>query len=154
MKLYEVVEKEPEPNYETSVEYRRSWNADNTGPKHLAVIMSQLSLLKTTKVGLKEFWDNRNKKLIDQFIRATLKYGKRYTLSDEYSFDNYEDVVDSLFGRKEASPADIIFELEPGFKFKGNFEDDKFSITRIRHDKKEAERGIWARKEGEELAKL
>ena len=152
----EKEQEEPEGISEAGIEYYRDpiLGLDKYGRGKLAVKMAQFSILTQTKLSLKEFWEKREeKRLIDQFIRATLSLGKKYGLSDKYTFANYEDVVDQLFGTQKRQ-LDVVFEMEPGFDFKGNFREDKFSITKVRHDKEEAETGAWAAKEKKELEKI
>jgi hypothetical protein len=152
MKLYEAIEEEERKN-ETMVEYYESLIVHNTGPKNMVANLVKYSTWTGVEMGLKDFWGAREKQLIDQFIRATLKYGKSQGLSDKYSFENYEDVVHTLFKKKTLEP-DVAFELEPGFDFRPQAGKDKFSIKRINYDEKEAKVGKWARKEREELSKL
>ena len=100
------------------------------------------------------FWNKKEEiKLVDQFIRATLKIGKNHGLKDTYTFENLEKVVSDLFARQKQEP-DVAFKVEPGAEFEPSFKNDKFSIQRVKFDKEEADTGEWVAKEKEELKKL
>jgi hypothetical protein len=149
-------QKDPTGTPETGIEYYTNaiLGYDKDGDPEIEVALSQMSLLKVTKMSLREFWNKRDdKKLVEQFIKATLGIAKKYGINSKYTYESYHKAVKELF-QKHNDKLDILFELEPGYNFKGLFKDDKFSIHKIRHDKGEAETGAWARKEREELSKL
>lgn len=149
-------EKEGTP--EASIEYFRKphFGYDKEDRANLAVKLNQLSLMSSRVFKLKDFWDKQKEsKLIDQFVKATFRLGKEYGVvnSNKQDFDTYKYIIENLFSR-EKKEADIIFNMEPGFNFKGLFKGDKFSIAKVRHDEGEAKTGAWASKERKELEKL
>jgi hypothetical protein len=143
---------------EAAIEYFRKaqYGYDKENKGALAVKLSQFSILTTKEMPLKDFWDRRkDSKLVEQFVKATLKLGKKYKVieKEKEDFETYSFVVENMFGRKKPE-LDIVFDMEPGYNFKGLFKGEKFSIAKVKHDEEEAERGAWATKEKEELGKL
>lgn len=140
MKLTEALQ--PESTPETAIEYYR--DAKRPENESLMVALSKFSLLTVDEMTLKEFWDKKQDiELVNQFIKATMNIGlKTYKLKPkgDTEFDKYKSIITILFDKKRAT-ADIKFELEPGYDFKGVFGKDKFSITKIRHDREEASSG-------------
>ena len=159
MKLVDaLMEDKKEGTPEAAVEYFRKphYGMDKQGRANLAVKLNQLSILTSKTFTLKEFWDIKDEsKLVEQFIKATLELGRTYGIIDntKMDFENYQYVVDNLFGTKKMKN-DITFLMEPGYNFKGLFQKEKFSISKIKHDDEEAKRGAWAHKEKKELEKL
>lgn len=102
----------------------------------LMVDLSKFSLLTVEKMKLKDFWGLREKsELVNQLIKATMKIAKKMGFESEGTSDyqKYKNLVDKLFRQKRVRN-DITFFLEPGFNFKGLFNDDKFSISKIEYD--------------------
>lgn len=154
MKLEEVI-KGGSP--EAAVEYFRKGHSgyDPASRSNLMATLSQLSLLKTKTFTLKEFWDMKDDdKLINQFVLATFLLAREYGIlkNKKENFEAFQYVVDNLFGMSKRKN-DITFHMEPGYDFKGVFKTNRFSISKMEHDKEEARIGSWAAKERDELRK-
>jgi hypothetical protein len=155
MKLTEIIKSDTP---EVAVEYFRKGHEkyDPQSRSNLMVKLSQLSLLQTKTYTLKDFYDLRkDSKLIGQFVRATFLLAREYDIlkNKKEDFESFQYVVDNLFGMSKRKN-DITFYMEPGFDFKGVFKTNRFSISKMEHDKEEASRGSWAAKEREELRKI
>jgi hypothetical protein len=156
LKLKQALLEQKEGTPEASIEYFRKaqYGYDKEGKGALAVKISQFSLLKIRTVKLKDFWDEKKEsKLVEQFVKATFNLGKKYKIIDNHKidFETYQYIVENLFSAKKPQ-SDIIFDMEPGYDFKGFSEKEKFSISKIRHDESEVERGNWHTRK--ELKKL
>ena len=132
LRLHENDVKEGTP--ETAVEYY--WSEQENS---IMVNLSKLSLLTVDKLKLKEFWDLRDEKdLINQFVKATMKIAARMGFESEgkTEYQKYKNLVEKMF-KPRGGKLDITFFLEPGYNFKGLFDKDKFSISKVVYDEAE-----------------